>query len=323
MMDSLQTATPIVKGAPEWLTLPFVLIAAGVALALLILFTGARMARKRRQAERDLVDRGEADYVEEGFEVARPITPRAPPLPPGPPETFDEPLPPPPPPAPEPIAEASVPEPEPVAETPAPEPEPAPEPVPESPEPEPEPIDVHEPAPEPQPVVETHEPEPEPEPAAQHPVEPVEGAPAREPEPEPTAEAPNPAAEPLDAGPAGEESAIAEPPVAAEGETAEAPAPVSEPVPEPVPAPAPAPVPAVADDLTRMKGVGPRLAERLNAVGVTSFAQIAALSPEEAAALDAKLGDFQGRLERDRWIDQAAFLARGDIAGFEETFGKL
>ncbi|NML07050.1 hypothetical protein HHL13_14770 [Sphingomonas sp. G-3-2-10] len=72
-----------------------------------------------------------------------------------------------------------------------------------------------------------------------------------------------------------------------------------------------------------MKGVGPRLAERLNSVGVTSFAQIAALSPDEAAALDAKLGDFQGRLSRDRWIDQAGYLASGDIEGFEGTFGKL
>jgi predicted flap endonuclease-1-like 5' DNA nuclease len=72
-----------------------------------------------------------------------------------------------------------------------------------------------------------------------------------------------------------------------------------------------------------MKGVGPRLAERLNTVGVTSFAQIAALTPEAAAELDSKLGDFQGRLERDRWIEQAGFLASGDTAGFEEKFGKL
>ena len=88
--------------------------------------------------------------------------------------------------------------------------------------------------------------------------------------------------------------------------------------PEPEPEPAP-----VADELTRMKGVGPRLADRLNSVGITSFAQIAALSPQEAAELDSKLGDFQGRLERDRWIEQAGFLAGGDIAGFEERFGKL
>jgi predicted flap endonuclease-1-like 5' DNA nuclease len=78
-----------------------------------------------------------------------------------------------------------------------------------------------------------------------------------------------------------------------------------------------------ADDLTRMKGVGPKLAERLNALGVTRFAQLAALDPAEAAALDAQLGTFQGRIHRDRWIEQASFLARGDQAGYEAVFGKL
>src|SRR5690606_20295615 len=102
------------------------------------------------------------------------------------------------------------------------------------------------------------------------------------------------------------------------------PQPATGPVVEAAPAPQPEPVAApAADELTRMKGVGPRLADRLNGIGVTSFAQIASLSPAEAAELDSKLGDFQGRLERDRWIEQARFLAAGDIAGFEAVFGKL
>jgi predicted flap endonuclease-1-like 5' DNA nuclease len=124
-------------------------------------------------------------------------------------------------------------------------------------------------------------------------------------------EAPELTAEPVPAP----ELAVAEPPPEPEP-MAEAPAAPVEAAPEPAPAAGP-------DDLTRMKGVGPRLAERLNTVGVTSFAQIAALTPEAAAELDSKLGDFQGRLERDRWIDQAGYLASGDIAGFEENFGKL
>ncbi|HVJ03209.1 MAG TPA: hypothetical protein VM662_13585 [Sphingomonas sp.] len=78
-----------------------------------------------------------------------------------------------------------------------------------------------------------------------------------------------------------------------------------------------------ADDLTRMKGVGPRLAQRLNSVGITRFAQLAALTPEGAEALDAQLGDFRGRIHRDRWIEQAGYLARGDVAGYEAQFGKL
>ena len=63
-----------------------------------------------------------------------------------------------------------------------------------------------------------------------------------------------------------------------------------------------------------MKGVGPRLEEKLNSLGINSFAQIAALSPAEAAELDSKLGDFKGRLERDHWIEQAQLLAAADHA---------
>lgn len=117
--------------------------------------------------------------------------------------------------------------------------------------------------------------------------------PAPEPEPSPLADEPIAAAAPLDASPAS--LAVSEPEAA----------------------------PAGADDFTRMKGVGPKLAERLNALGVTSFAQIAALTPEQADALDAQLGTFQGRMHRDRWIEQAGFLARGDTAGYEAVFGKL
>ena len=77
------------------------------------------------------------------------------------------------------------------------------------------------------------------------------------------------------------------------------------------------------DDLTQMKGVGPKLATRLNELGVRRYADIAALDPAAAEALDAQLGSFRGRLIRDRWIEQARFLAAGDRAGFEAAFGRL
>jgi predicted flap endonuclease-1-like 5' DNA nuclease len=81
--------------------------------------------------------------------------------------------------------------------------------------------------------------------------------------------------------------------------------------------------PAPARPLTALKGVGPKVAERLGALGVTGIDQLAALSPEEAAALDAQLGAFQGRMARDRWVEQARLLAAGDTAGYEAAFGKL
>jgi predicted flap endonuclease-1-like 5' DNA nuclease len=79
----------------------------------------------------------------------------------------------------------------------------------------------------------------------------------------------------------------------------------------------------IGDDLQRMKGVGPKLASLLQGRGLTRYEQIAALTPEELTALDADLGAFKGRLARDRVVEQAAYLARGDQAGYEAAFGKL
>jgi len=78
-----------------------------------------------------------------------------------------------------------------------------------------------------------------------------------------------------------------------------------------------------ADDLVQLKGVGPKLADTLRGFGFHRFEQIAGLSPTEVERLDAQLGAFRGRLARDRIVEQAQFLARGDTDGFEQRFGKL
>lgn len=77
------------------------------------------------------------------------------------------------------------------------------------------------------------------------------------------------------------------------------------------------------DDLCRLKGVGPKFADALEAAGLSRFDQLAALSPDDLDRLDEQLGSFRGRLKRDRVVEQADFLARDDIAGFEAKFGKL
>lgn len=83
-------------------------------------------------------------------------------------------------------------------------------------------------------------------------------------------------------------------------------------------------VPAgAADDLSRLKGVGPKFVARLHELGVTRYEQLAGLNANEAAHLEERLGPFEGRLARDRVVEQAAYLARGDTDGFEEKFGKL
>ena len=77
------------------------------------------------------------------------------------------------------------------------------------------------------------------------------------------------------------------------------------------------------DDLTVLKGLGPKAAAQLNSLGIFRYAQIAALTEPQVAGLDARMGTFKGRITRDRWVEQARFLAAGDQAGFEATFGKL
>jgi len=77
------------------------------------------------------------------------------------------------------------------------------------------------------------------------------------------------------------------------------------------------------DELIKLKGVGPKLAAILNERGISRFEQIAKLSPGQVEALDQSLGAFRGRLERDRIVEQAYYLARGDIDGYEAKFGNL
>ena len=86
---------------------------------------------------------------------------------------------------------------------------------------------------------------------------------------------------------------------------------------------APPSAPASDDDLTRIKGLGPKIAALLQGLGVSSFAQIAAWDDAEIDRVDAQLGAFAGRIRRDDWVEQARLLSAGDSAGYEAKFGKL
>jgi len=77
------------------------------------------------------------------------------------------------------------------------------------------------------------------------------------------------------------------------------------------------------DNLEALKGVGPKLAALLNSLGLTRFDQLASLSPNQVETLDAELGAFRGRLARDRLVEQADYLARGDLDGYSQKFGAL
>ncbi len=121
---------------------------------------------------------------------------------------------------------------------------------------------------------------------------------------------------------ADEPIAAASPSVAIPATETAAPAPVAPPEQAPI-APA-APAQSYADGpVTQLKGLGPKVAAQLGALGVATVGEMAALSDSEAQRIDAQLGNFTGRMGRDRWIEQARLLAAGDKAGFEAVFGKL
>ena len=103
---------------------------------------------------------------------------------------------------------------------------------------------------------------------------------------------------------AAEQPAPAETPAEA---PAEAPAAATE-------APAPADAPAFArpggepDDLKKLPGVGPATEKKLNELGLTTYAQIAALTADEIAQVDAAL-KLKGKIEADDWPSLAKELA--------------
>lgn len=112
-------------------------------------------------------------------------------------------------------------------------------------------------------------------------------------------------------------------PPASQGGTA-----TPEPQADPVPRAAPAPIEPVAavvtdDDLTRIEGIGPRIATLLKEAGITGFAALAAAHAEQLAAVLAAAGPRFRLAQPASWPQQAALLAAGDEAGFAALAAEL
>ena len=136
--------------------------------------------------------------------------------------------------------------------------------------------------------------------------------PAPKSEPAPKAETP---AEPKAETPAEPKAETpAEPKPAPKAEAASALSPVAE-----APAEAPAvegtrpsgllsQTPANPDDLKMIRGIGPGLESKLNALGIYKFDQIAGFSESDLVWVDENLTAFKGRCFRDDWVGQARAL---------------
>lgn len=69
-----------------------------------------------------------------------------------------------------------------------------------------------------------------------------------------------------------------------------------------------------ADDLKKIGGIGPKIEQTLNELGIYHYDQLAALSGEEIEWVDSRLR-FKGRIERDDWVGQARALVDAKAKG--------
>jgi predicted flap endonuclease-1-like 5' DNA nuclease len=75
----------------------------------------------------------------------------------------------------------------------------------------------------------------------------------------------------------------------------------------------------VADDLKRIRGIGPVIERTLNELGVYHFDQIAAFSGENIRWVDHTIA-FPGRIQREGWVRQAKELAGGGSTDFSDRY---
>jgi predicted flap endonuclease-1-like 5' DNA nuclease len=126
------------------------------------------------------------------------------------------------------------------------------------------------------------------------------------------------AAKPAAPKPAAPKPAAASKPAATTSAAKSSTAPKAAPAKKAVPATA-KPAPGKPDNLRRLIGIGPVNEKLLKAQGVTSFAQIAGWTAADIKRIEDVM-NFDGRIARERWIEQAKLLAAGNEKEFAKQF---
>jgi large subunit ribosomal protein L27 len=62
------------------------------------------------------------------------------------------------------------------------------------------------------------------------------------------------------------------------------------------------------DDLKKIKGVGPKLEEALNEIGIYTYAQVGKMTDAECDLLDELLSTGKGKAKKDNWAEQVKSL---------------
>ncbi|MEK6478556.1 hypothetical protein WJR50_13515 [Catalinimonas sp. 4WD22] len=65
------------------------------------------------------------------------------------------------------------------------------------------------------------------------------------------------------------------------------------------------------DDLKLIKGVGPFIEQKLNALGVYTFEQVSNFNQDDETKVNEAIEFFPGRIRRDAWVKQAKALKDG------------
>jgi len=78
-----------------------------------------------------------------------------------------------------------------------------------------------------------------------------------------------------------------------------------------------------SDDLTKVEGVGPKVAELLNNAGITSFQQLASTAPDQLKAILEQAGGMMANMNPTTWPDQAQLAASGEWEKLKEWQDEL